>query len=76
MGVEECKAFAEDDVLLNEGLEEGGLANTGLAEQVHVVPTVGLLDAEDLPFGPEGGGGEAGDVVVHPGRMRDGGVER
>jgi hypothetical protein len=64
MGIEQGAPVSEREILLKEGLDEGGLARAGLANDIHVGPAVGALDTEDLSPVVEGRSGKTGNVAL------------
>src|SRR5207237_2474167 len=58
---ERRKSFPVDQVLALEVVYQRALARPGLADDVHVGPAVGALDAKTPPLVAEVGFGEGGD---------------
>ena len=46
MGIDQCKAAPRFKVLTCKSFEQGGLADAGLTDEIHMRQPVGLFDAE------------------------------
>jgi hypothetical protein len=72
VGVEQRKAFAVHEVLAGKVANQGGLARSGLPDDVHVGAAVGAPDSEATPQVAEVSCGEFRDTIFfwlgsHPG---------